>query len=64
MNAYSLWCGSVEDLHVWSSPASASTPPKRAVPALLACLNASPERSTPGPLPYHMAKTPSYRAPG
>src|SRR5438132_11979816 len=25
-NACSLWCGSVEDLQAWSSPASSSTP--------------------------------------
>ena len=36
----------------------------RDVPAALPCLNTSPQRSTPGPLPYHMAKTPSYCAPG
>ena len=63
MKAYSLWWGRVEDLQVWSSPASASTPPNAALPALLPCLSASPERSTPGPLPYHMANTPSYFAP-
>jgi hypothetical protein len=32
----------------------------RLVPAALPCLNTSPQRSTPGPLPYHMANTPSY----
>ena len=63
-NACSDWCGSVEDLQAWSSPAMSSTPPCFAVPAALACLNTSPLRSTPGPLPYHMAKTPSYLAPG
>jgi hypothetical protein len=50
----------VEDLQEGSSPASASTPPFGAVPALLACRSASPLRSTPGPLPYQMPKTPSY----
>ena len=59
MNACSLWCGSVDDLQVWSSPAIASTPPCFAVPAMLACLKTSPLRSTPGPLPYHIANTPS-----
>ena len=31
----------------------------RALPARLPCLSASPERSTPGPLPYQMPTTPS-----
>ena len=61
MKAYSLWCARVEDLAVWSSPARSSTPPWRDEPAALPCFKASPERSTPGPLPYHMAKTPSKR---
>jgi hypothetical protein len=60
----SLWCGSVEDFAPWSSPASTSTPPCFEVPAAFACLKTSPQRSTPGPLPYHIAKTPSYFAPG
>ena len=30
-----------------------------AVPAMLACLNTSEQRSTPGPLPYQMPNTPS-----
>ena len=30
------------------------------VPAWFMCLKTSPQRSTPGPLPYHMANTPSY----
>ena len=60
MKAYSLWCAVVEDLQVWSSPASTSTPPWRDVPARLPCCSTSPERSTPGPLPYQMANTPSY----
>ena len=64
MKACSLWCGSVEDLQPWSSPASNSTPPLGDTPAAFACLNTSPARSTPGPLPYHMANTPSYLAPG
>src|ERR1017187_3633830 len=58
----SLWCASVEDLAAWSSPASTSTPPYLEVPAALACLNTSPQRSTPGPLPYQMENTPSYLA--
>ncbi len=62
--ACSDWCGTVDDLAAWSSPASASTPPSGAVPAALACLNTSPQRSTPGPLPYQMPTTPSWRAPG
>ena len=33
ISAGSLWCGTVEDLQAWSSPAIASTPPVRAVPA-------------------------------
>ena len=57
------WCGSVEDFAAWSSPASTSTPPCCEVPAAFACLNTSPQRSTPGPLPYHMENTPSYLAP-
>jgi hypothetical protein len=32
-------------------------------PAKLPCLNTSPQRSTPGPFPYHMANTPSTLAP-
>ena len=48
------WCAVVEDLAVWSSPISASTPPCFAVPARLAWRKTSPVRSTPGPLPYHM----------
>ncbi len=63
-NSSSLPCGKVELRQAWSSAASASTPPKREVPAALACLNASPLRSTPGPLPYHMPYTPSTVAPG
>ena len=59
----SLWCGSEDDLAPWSSPATTSTPPCCEVPAALPCLNTSPERSTPGPLPYHIANTPSYFAP-
>ena len=39
--------------------ATASTPPFGQVPAKLAWRNASPVRSTPGALPYHMPKTPS-----
>ena len=57
--ANSDWCAVVEDSQVWSSPISASTPPQGDVPARLAWRSASPERSTPGPLPYQMPKTPS-----
>src|SRR6266852_3727315 len=60
----SLWCARVEDLAAWSSPASTSTPPCFEVPAELACLKTSPQRSTPGPLPYQMENTPSYFASG
>ena len=35
---------------MWSSPATASTPPLACTPAKLACLKASPVRSTPGRL--------------
>ena len=62
--ASSDWCARVEDLQVWSSPAIASTPPWGAEPAELPCFSASPLRSTPGPLPYQIAKTPAYLAPG
>ncbi len=58
------WCARVEDLAEWSSPASTSTPPCFDDPAELACLNTSPVRSTPGPLPYHMPNTPSNLASG
>ena len=44
---------------MWSSPAIAITPPCFAVPAMLACLKTSEQRSTPGPLPYQMPNTPS-----
>ena len=53
-NSSSEPCGSVEERQAWSSAASASTPPCFEVPAALPCLNTSPQRSTPGPLPYHM----------
>ena len=45
---------------MWSSPSAISTPPLALVPAILAWRIASPERSTPGPLPYHRPNTPSY----
>src|SRR6267378_2552360 len=64
LNMCSLWCARVEDLAAWSSPASTSTPPCLDVPAEFACLKTSPQRSTPGPLPYHIANTPSYFASG
>ena len=44
--------------------ATAMTPPNSVVPAMLACLKTSEQRSTPGPLPYQMPTTPSYLAPG
>jgi hypothetical protein len=56
---WSLWCAAVLLLATWSSPATAITPPWRAVPAMLACLKTSEQRSTPGPLPYQMPNTPS-----
>src|SRR5438045_4729002 len=63
-NWWSDWCGSVDDFAAWSSPASTSTPPCLDVPAWFACLNTSPQRSTPGPLPYHIENTPSQVASG
>ena len=62
MNACSLWWGRVDDLQAWSSPATSTTPPCREQPAMLPCLKTSPQRSTPGPLPYHSAYTPSVVA--
>jgi hypothetical protein len=56
---WSLWCAAVLLLATWSSPAMAITPPCRLVPAMLACLKTSLQRSTPGPLPYQMPNTPS-----
>ena len=61
-NKWSDWCGRVEEYAPWSSPATSSTPPSFDVPAWFMCLKTSPQRSTPGPLPYHMANTPSYLA--
>ena len=60
LKIWSLWCAAVELLAIWSSPAIAITPPHSVVPAILACLNTSEQRSTPGPLPYQIPKTPSY----
>ena len=60
LKIWSLWCAAVELLEAWSSPATAITPPQGVVPAILACLNTSAQRSTPGPLPYQMPNTPSY----
>jgi hypothetical protein len=57
--AWSLWCGIDEDTQPWSSPATISTPPCGEAPYALPCFSASPARSTPGPLPYHMANTPA-----
>ena len=51
---WSLWCGTVELLQLWSSPASTSAALLGPVPPMLACLNTSPLRSTPGPLPYQI----------
>ena len=61
LKMWSLWCAAVELLAMWSSPARAITPPCFAVPARLACLKTSEQRSTPGPLPYQMPNTPSKR---
>ena len=58
--AQSDWCSTVEDSPVWSSPIAMTTPPCLDEPAMLAWRITSPVRSTPGPLPYHSAKTPSY----
>jgi hypothetical protein len=60
LKMWSLWCAAVELLEMWSSPATAITPPQGVVPAMLACLKTSEQRSTPGPLPYQMPNTPSY----
>ena len=51
----------VDDEAPGSSPVATSTPPKRAVPSMLACLSTSPIRSSPGFLPYHNANTPWQR---
>ena len=59
LKMWSLWCAAVLLLAMWSSPAIAITPPCFAVPAMLACLKTSEQRSTPGPLPYQMPNTPS-----
>ena len=59
LKMWSLWCAAVELLATWSSPATAITPPQGVVPAMLACLKTSEQRSTPGPLPYQMPNTPS-----
>src|SRR3546814_18722301 len=50
----SHWWAEVDDLAVWSSPDSSSTPPCLEMPAMLQWRSTSPERSTPGPLAYHM----------
>ena len=52
--------GSVDDFAVGSSPTTATTPPCGAVLANTAWRIASPPRSIPGPLPYHMPRMPSY----
>ena len=59
MNPYSDWCEMVEETQPWSSPAIISTPPFGELPYMLPCLMASPDLSTPGPLPYQSPKTPS-----
>ncbi len=61
ISANSLWWQVVDDSQVWSSPISTSTPPFLELPARLPWRKASPERSTPGPLPYQMENTPSKR---
>ncbi len=38
LKMWSLWCAAVELLEMWSSPATAITPPYWVVPAMLACL--------------------------
>ena len=53
------WWGRVDDLQAWSSPKTAKTPPFGDVPTRFACFRASTLRSTPGPFPYHIEKTPS-----
>ena len=60
LKIWSLWWAAVELLEIWSSPATAITPPQGVVPAILACLKTSEHRSTPGPLPYQIPNTPSY----
>ena len=56
----SLDDGNVDDFADGSSPTTATTPPCGEVPAKTAWRMASPARSMPGPLPYHMPMTPSY----
>src|SRR3972149_4126830 len=63
MNAWSHWFAIDDETAPGSSPETASTPPSAAVPAALACLSASPARSTPGFFAYHRPNTPSTRAP-
>ena len=58
----SLDDGSVDDFALGSSPTTATTPPCGDVDANTAWRIASPARSMPGPLPYQMPSTPSYRA--
>ena len=58
----SLDDGSVDDFAAGSSPTTATTPPCIDVPANTAWRIASLLRSNPGPLPYQMPTTPSYRA--
>ncbi len=55
----SLWCGMVELFDIGSSPHSSSAAQFFPVPPRLAWRRMSPERSTPGPLPYQMPSTPS-----
>src|SRR5262249_49992192 len=53
---------SVDDLAVGSSPQNMTTPPLGPDPIELACFMTSPERSSPGHLPYHAPATPSTSA--
>ncbi len=49
----------VEDLAPGSSPQNSTTPPFGPAPMALPCLRTSPERSSPGVLPYQTPTTPS-----
>src|ERR1700678_2575153 len=64
MNDVSEKLTAVDDFAPWSSLASAIAPPLGEAPVKLAWRRASPDRSTPGPLPYQMPNTPSTVAPG
>jgi hypothetical protein len=58
----SLWCASGRRLGRVVVAGQHQHAAVAGVPAMLACLKTSPQRSTPGPLPYHMPNTPSYSA--